>query len=188
MGYIVGACHGGGAAQLTLGRCSVEPARSASDRRSPVVDGAARKTLMSLVSVNHFALARDSRTTRSRSRVGHPARRPLRIAAAAAGTVSNRFTKIGLCRPRSIAAVSRANVAGRGVLSPRSYAATFVSEVPIAYATCRPVSPADRRRSRISHPCTRHTYQLSATQLGRTRASAAGSRKGRVRTPSTLNV
>ena len=141
-------------------RSSLDPARSASQRRSPVVEGLPKKIFLSAARDTHLEFARCSRTIRKSSLWDHPLLRPWRMEAAASGTVTNRFTKIGLSEPAAIASVRRSRVTGPGTLSPLSYAATFVSDVPVARATCDAVNPALRRNSRRSQPSMGGYYQL----------------------------
>jgi hypothetical protein len=76
------------------------------------------------------------------------------MAADACGVVIRPLTKIALSEPASMASTMRWSVSGPGTLSPRSYAATLLSDVPVTRATWAAVKPALRRRSRNVHPST----------------------------------
>jgi hypothetical protein len=110
--------HSGAASPARINRSSLDPARSASQRRSPVVEGLPKKTFLSAGRDTHLKLARCSRTIRKSSLWDHPLSRPCRMEAAASGTATNRFTKIGLSEPAAIASVRRSRVTGPGTLSP----------------------------------------------------------------------
>ena len=117
---LVSLAHAGAASPARVNRSSLDPARSASQRRSPVVEGLPKKIFRSAGRDTHLEFARCSRTIRKSSRWDHPFLRPWRMEAAASGTVTNRFTKIGLSDPAAIASIRRSRVTGPGTLSPLS--------------------------------------------------------------------
>lgn len=153
--------HGGTGQPLLMARSSAHPASIASQRRSPVVIGSARKIDLSSGVSTWPEFDRISRTSRSRSAVVQPSRKPCRIAAAAEGAVIRFRVWTGLADPASTAATIRCIVFASAVLVVRSYADTFVSDVPAARATWRRVRPLDLLRSLSSHPCMARTYRLS---------------------------